>query len=612
MQEKSTLQNDAAAEILFRTMHYMIDDKGNVNTEYIERVKIFDKNRASKYLNPEIQIYEYSNGKGSQKLIGLNAVTYNLENDKIITTKVDKNSKYQSKENKNIHITKFAFDQVKNGSIVEYKYKIFSDQIFLWLMPRFVIETDIPTRYVDYFLEVPKSLGYNINYKGDIVPTIRTTELLNIYGSEYYVYRFGYLNVLAFEEEDFVKNSDNYKTSIKAELNSTFFNNTLKKYSTNWEDIRKHLKDDKDFGSQLSKTHLIKDLLPAEIKNIPIKKDRADAILKFVQKNYKYNGEDEVYTDKGIKNLLITKSGNSAEINLLLTMLFRDAYLKAYPVIIPTIDRGTIIDYSPSITQLNYVFTAVDIDDNYLYYDATDKNAKVYELPAKVLNGKGIMLTDEHAKVMTVFFPGISSTFLTIEAKLNDDKTFSGSFKDRDTHIYARMVNKQFENGPDEFQKIYKEKYPFPFTDIKSALQENGDFETSFNFTSDSFIDAVGNKLIFNPLLFLYSQKHSYNQTKERKSPIEFFSANEKTKKVTINLPSGYVFENIPQSRKIRTEDNSIEYTYEVTLKDNQLTVETTTKIDSDTYPKEFYPAFKQIFDNINKIEGQVISVVKK
>lgn len=611
-QEKSTLQSDAPAEILFRTIHYVVDERGNLNIEYIDRIKIYDKDRAKKYLNPEIQIYEFINGRGTQKLSSLNAVTYNLDNNNIITNKVEKNSKYQSKENKNIFVTKFTFEQVKNGSIVEYKYKIFADQIFLWMMPRFVIEADIPARYIDYFLDVPKYLGYNINYKGDLAPSIRKSEPMNIYGTDYNVFRFGYTDVPAFEEEDFVKNNDNYRTSIKAELNSTFINNELKNYSTSWNDIRKRLKDDEDFGLQLNKKHLVEDLLPAELKNITNKKDRADAILKFVQKNYKYNGEDQLYTDKGIKNLINTKIGNSAEINMLLIMLFREAHLMAYPVVLPTIDRGKILDYSPSITQLNYTFAAVQDGENYFYYDATDKSAGVFELPPKILNDRGILLADNEAVVLNIYFPDISTTYLTVDAKLNDDRTFSGSFKDRDTHIYARLVNKQYEDGATDFQKTYKDKYTFPFTDIKSGLQENGDFETSFNFTSDTFIDTVGDKLIFNPLLFLYTQKHAYNQTKERRSPIEFYSANERIKKVTITLPKGYVFENVPKSKKFRTEDNAIEYVYYVEQNGSQLIVETTTKIDNYMFPKEYYPAFKQIFDNITKLEGQVVTAVKK
>ena len=112
--------------------------------------------------------------------------------------------------------------------------------------------------------------------------------------------------------------------------------------------------------------------------------------------------------------------------------------------------------------------------------------------------------------------------------------------------------------------------------------------------------------------MFLYAQNHNYNQKEERKAPLEFYSANETVKKVTINLPEGYVFENVPKSKKFRTEDNGLAYVYMVTQEGNKLTVETSIKIDDSIFPKEYYPAFTQIFDNITKQEAQVVTAVKK
>ena len=89
-------------------------------------------------------------------------------------------------------------------------------------------------------------------------------------------------------------------------------------------------------------------------------------------------------------------------------------------------------------------------------------------------------------------------------------------------------------------------------------------------------------------------------------------SAYDRIKKVTITIPDGYVFENVPKSKKFRTDDDAISYVYEVKQEGNKLTVETTTSIDDSTFPKEYYPAFKQIFDNITKLEGQVVTAVKK
>lgn len=609
---KSKIEPDAPAEILYRTMHHTVHLDGNIESVYTERIKIYDRDKAGDYLNPEISVFDNTLG-ARQTLRSLQAVTYNLDGDNIVVDKVQKDSKFRSKEDKNYNITKFAFANVKNGSVIEYKYMISSPQDFLMMIPKFTVEKAIPSRYTDYFLDVPKSLGYNIDYQGMLMPSNRQTGERSIYGGDYQVYRFAYENLPGYHDEEFVINNDNFKTAIKAELNSTYFNNELKSYSLKWDDIKDRLMKDDDFGMQMKKRALVKNLIPAEVMTATSKKMKADLILKYVQKNFTWNKEVSVYTDKGINNLIMTKIGNSTEINMLLYILMKEAGLDVSPVVLPTVGRGQIKSYLPTITLLNYMFVALTDADSYLYYDATSKNADVYELPRFALNGAGLMLRPDKAQLVQVYYPLKSQTHLTVDAKLNPDATFTGTFADRDTNLYANFVHETFLDDKAEFEKTYKDKYKFPFTDLKSGMKDDGDFETTFNFQSDGFVDAIGNKLVFNPMLFLFLKNHEFNQTEKRKSPLEFITANERIKKVTITLPEGYVFENVPASKKIRTDDEAIEYTYSVKkIGLNQLVVETTTKINDASYAPEYYAAFKQIFDNITKLEGQVVTAVKK
>ena len=406
-------------------------------------------------------------------------------------------------------------------------------------------------------------------------------------------------------------NNNNYKTGIKAELNSTLINNVFKSYATTWEDIRKRLYEHDDFGLQLNREGVVKNLLPAEIKDLPTLQ-KADAVLKFVQKNYTWNNEDEVFTDKGVKNLVSTKIGNTAEINLLLTMLLRSVGINADPVVMSTVNRGFLLSYNPSITQLNYVISSF-VDNNKIYLlDGAYKHSEINMIAPKALNYYGLIMGKKDVKQIDIFYPDVSKTLLTVDANLNSDGTIDGRFSDRDTKLYAMVVNERYVNDKDKFAKSYKDEYKFSLSNMKHSLLDNNDFETVFDFSADTFVDAIGSKLVFNPLLFLYAQNHEFKQDTERKAPLEFYSPNDRVKKVTITLPEGYAFENLPKSKKFRTEDNALQYTYLVTQNGNKLTVETTTQIDDSVFPKEYYPAFTQIFDNITKQEAQVVTAVKK
>ncbi len=607
---QSTIDPEAPAEVLYRSSHFRIDYNGYMYTDIISRVKIFKKNDAEDFLNHEVSVYDNNSGD-RETLSNLKAYTYNYENGKIVSTKVDSDSKYKSKENKNYTVTKFAFPNVKDGSVVEYSYSIMTP--FLVSTPTIYMEDEVPIKHNEFVFDTPKVLGYNINYKGSLTPTYREVGDKVLYGGDYQIYRFAYEDIKGYKDEEFVLNNNNYKTALKAELNSSMFNNTFKSYAVTWNDIQKRLYEHDNFGSQLKKNNLVKDILPEEIKSIKPVKEKTEAILKFVQKNYTYNKQDDVVTDEGIKNLITKKVGNSAEINLFLTMLLRSEGINANPVVLSTVKRGLLLSNSPSITQLNFVLAGVE-DNNEIYLlDATNKHTKINMLSPKAFNYNGLIMTDKEAKQINIVYPGVSETHLTVDANLNADGTFSGHFSDRDTNLYAMMVENSYNENQEEHQKEYKDKYKFGFTNLKSGVKDNDDFETSFDFNSDTFVDAIGGKLVFNPLLFLYTQNHDFNQTTERKAPLEFFSKNKRIKKVTITLPDGYTFENIPKSKKFRTEDNAIVYTYFIEQKgDKQLEVTATTEIDDVAFPKEYYPAFKQVYDNITKMEGQVVTAVKK
>ncbi|PZU81204.1 MAG: DUF3857 domain-containing protein [Chryseobacterium sp.] len=611
-----------AAEILYKSYHYYVTD-GQLNLDVVSRVKIYKKDQAEKFLNQEIYTYDGKNNK-SEKVTSLKVLTYNLVNDKVETTTVEKNSKYKSKESKNYTVTKFAFENVKDGSVVEYKYSVLSP--YVWAVDKVTIEDNVPTRRFDYVLDFPKYLGYNIDYKGSLTPKNRDVADKNIYGGEYYTYRFGYENIAPYRDEKYVHNLDNYRTSIRAELNSTNitripgaydYSDTggFKSYAVSWNDIRKQLYESEFFGDQLKKKSLVKELLPADIKNISSSEEKAAAIQKFVQKNYTWNNYYTVGAEegKGIRNLLETKVGSSGEINLLLILLMRSAGLDAQPVVLSTIGRGLLLDHSPSLNQLNYVLAILDIGGKPIIYDATSKMMLPNLIRPTALNYNGYLMTEKEAKKVNILCPGKSTTYLTVDAKLNPDGTVTGNFSDRDTQLYAMMNNEKYDQDKAAYQKeSYKDRYAFPFTNIKTELLNNNDFQTSFDFDSDSFVDGIGGKLVFNPLLFLYNKSHDFDQSDERRSPIELYTGYDKIKKVTITLPDGYTFENVPKSKKFRTEDNAIQYVYKVTQEGNKLTVETTTTVEDPVYPKEYYPAFKQIFDNITKMEGQVVTAIKK
>lgn len=605
---KSLLDENAPAEILYKSAYFMVDSNtGNLHKRYFYRVKIYNKDKAEDWLNLEIPIYNV--GTNRESLGKFKAFTYNLENGVTVPVKVEKSSQYKSKENKYVTLTKFAFPSVKDGSVIEYQYEIISP--FRFMIPEVLIESDTPSLNTEYVFDTPINMSYNVNYTGGISPKYREMEERYLYGAQYKTYRFAYENLTGFKTEKFVRNDRNFRTKISAELNSTNFGE-LKLYSSSWDQIAKRLYDSDDFGGEIKRTKLARENIPAGVSEMKTDLEKANAIFSYVQKTFTWNKDKGVYTEDGIKKLLETKTGNAAEINLFLVMMLREAGLKADPLIISTVENGLINMVSPNISNMNFVLAAIDIDKQLHIYDATSKQSSLDEIPLKNWNQYGILVTKDKALQIQMSNVKSSNTYLTANAKINDDGSISGTYSDKDTGAYAMYAKDNYDDNAEKYKKQYKENFSMDFTDINSKVLENGDFESTMKFSSSNLIDRVGKKMIINPMLFLSKNSNEFDQTEVRKYPIDFGSPITRTKKVILEIPEGYKIEEMPKEKRIVTEDKEIAYTYSVEQKGNILEVTTTTKIGSSDYPKEYYPAFKQIWGVASKFENQVISLVKK
>ncbi|MGG7550319.1 transglutaminase domain-containing protein [Chryseobacterium arthrosphaerae] len=605
---KSLLDENAPAEILYKSVHFMVDTStGNLSKKYFYRVKIYNKDKALDWMNIEIPLYSYNANRES--LGKFKAFTYNLENGNVVPVKVEKSSQYKSKESKYVTITKFAFPNVKNGSVLEYQYEVTSP--FLFSIPEVLIETDIPSLNTEYVLDAPLNIAYNINYTGEVPPKYREIEERFLYGTQSKTFRFGYENLKGFKSEKWVRNDRNFRTKISAELNSTNFRE-LKLYSSSWDQIGKRLYQDEDFGGELKKTKLAKENMPAGISEMKTDLEKANAVFSYIQKTFTWNKDRGIYPENGIRKMLESKVGNAAEINLFLVMMLREAGLKADPLIISTVDNGLLNLASPNVSKMNFVLGAIDIDGTLHIYDATSRQSSIDEIPLQGWNQYGVLVTKTKAQLIQMNNTKPSNTFLAAEAKINSDGSISGTYSDRDTGAFAMLAKDRYDENAEKYKKAYKDNYAIDFMDIQPKVLENGEFESTMNFSSMNLIDRVGKKMIINPMLFLSKNSNEFDQTEARKYTIDFGSPTTRTKKITLEIPEGFVIEEMPKEKKIVTEDKEIEYSYSVQQKGNKLEVTSVTKVGSADYPKEYYAAFKQIWGVASKFENQVISLIRK
>ncbi len=630
LQEK-TCPNDttAVAAILFNKArtHFVYEyNKGfSVVHEYEFRIKIYKKEgldwatkKVSYYVGYEKinqDVAKFSNG-----------ITYNLENNQIVKSKLNSEGTFKNNVNKYWNEATITLPNVKVGSVIEYKYTIKSENILQF--PVFCFQYDIPVNFVEYNTEVPEFFIYKSLLTG--FKNIKSSDkIVNGYQSypdqynrtlnmSYQQINTNFIaeNLPALKKEPFIDNLENYKATVHLELEKTRFPEVPEKnYSTTWEGVAKEIYKDKDFGNELKENaYFIQDLRTIT-KEAITETEKVNIIFKFVQNKMNWNNFYGYLTDKGVKKAYTDGTGNSAEINFILISMLNYAGINANPVLLSTINHG--IPIYPNRTVFNYVIAAVDIDGNQILLDATNKKTTSNILPFHTLNWVGRLIRQDASSEEINLAPTTTSKETNnIIATIDKQGIISGNYRTQKSDYKALRFR---ENDAELNKEIYLEKVEnnWKGIKIKEYVIENNFTDLTkpvvqtFTFTTDNEVDIIDDKMYIDPLLFLTSTSNPFIQEK-RELPIYYGYPIQEKYNIGITIPDGYSIESIPKSITITTPENICVFSFKIIAAENKIQIAASSEINAAILSSTFYDDLKSFYQKMIDKQNEKIVLVKK
>lgn len=613
---ESKITPDAAAEILYEKANVSLElntrGKFVLTREYEGRIKIYDKDNVDEDLLV-LEVLFSSSSNSRESVSGLRGSTYNLENGKSVETRVRNSDIFSESINRYWNSQKFTFPNVQNGSVLEYKYTITSENFRE--IDRWFFQKEIPVIYNEFKFKHPDMFRFSPDIRGGISGrTIRGGEASHDYTFDYETTTFIYENLPALDREAFVFNLDNLKASIRFELMQfAHAGHMSENYATSWEQIGKDLMRHSNFGGQLAGNNFLNDPVQQIIANAETDEEKMERIFNYAKNNFSWNNFTGITTENGIRNTFNNKSGNVADINLLLVSMLQKAGLNASPVVSSTVSN-LMLNYSfPSITSLNYVIAAVDIDNTTYLMDATERYSRINMLPMRALNHRGFKLISENQITETPLLNyAMSTSRKTALVNLNPDGTISGNFSENRDSYFAMNDKRRQTSNPKQFEERYLNNYNFDIDNFKiEENEERGMFRYSFQFENAPGGNVIGDKIIFNPLFFTQNKTPMF-VSNNRNYPLEFGTLMALEKIFRIKIPEGYKVESLPESKTFVVEGNVAGYSYNVEQKDDMIIVSTLYQIGHSTLPFSFYEPMKEFELNEINAEAQQIVLVKQ
>ena len=244
--------------------------------------------------------------------------------------------------------------------------------------------------------------------------------------------------------------------------------------------------------------------------------------------------------------------------------------------------------------------------------DATSQNSLPGVLPIRALNWEGRMMSKNGKSTIINLYPtnkGSIQTFQNIT--LSGNGTAVGKIR----NVYKGHQALSFR---DEYGKDKQKSYLNQLVNNNDGIEINN-FEVknnnelaklpieSFDFTTESEIDVVSDKIYFSPLLSLATKENPFKQEK-REFPIDFSFPFENISTTIINLPEGYRVESIPEAMAIALPNGMGNFSYAINNVGNVLQLKVSKKINYPVVPAEFYPSLKEYYSKmVGKLNEKVV-----
>lgn len=582
--------------------------------EYYAKIKVFN----SLKFDGSVRIPFRVGNSVRERIDSLEAITHNEGSmDRLSLDNV-----YSSHHTGSWHLKTFAFPNLKDGSIVEYRYKHASPYHFAFE------DWEFQSKYPKVYSELHAKINANYRYRktliGDLKLSVENSRwqkgCLFVEGfaspADCEVIHLGMNDIPAFIEEDFMLSKKNYASRVSFDLiQYTNLQGKKTTFSNTWKYIDENFEKENILYKQLNQKNFFKNKLPREIRNHKDPLERAKMVFGFFQNHFTW--DDYLFRiDQNIdlKKAFENHSGSVDEINLSLLNSLLGLGYRAHIMLIATRNKGLPNDIHPNFYDYNFLVVRLEIDNTVYLLDASDKYTSFGLLPFRALNHHGRVFNYNGVSFWQdtrVFQP--SAHQINVIAKLESNGTLIGKVNERHTNYYARNKRASLANRSLANYKIEKEKSFNNNTirDLNIHNQYDNEVPLVERFEIELENTKLEDRLILNP--FLYSFFNTNPLTlKERSYPVNFGFQRTYVYQISIEIPENYEVLEIPKNKSFFLSDNSVEIRLSVEKNDAKIDLMFVMKINGVEYPADSYTGIKDLFSHSIDIQKNSLIILKR
>lgn len=528
----------------------------------------------------------------------LKGCTYNLENGEIVKSPLKKESIFEERVFDDRYVTRIALPDVRVGSIIEVL--VTQDGV----PNAFDFQKSIPVIYAA--LHFPQNDYVNIK--------MQTCGILG----------FAYLDsstwitkdLPAFKYEPFMKSENDYKVMMEFELASIITPNFFKVFCDSWSAVTLWYMENQNFGVLLDGLNFCLGEMVDSVKaSSKTDEEKLTNTMNIVKRRIKWNKRDACFGSQPFTKTLELKSGNTADINLILVALLRKSGISCDPIIFSTRENGKISKYFPTINKFNYVIAGARVAGKTYYLDASQEYLPFGVVPNKLLGCVG-HIVNRNAPIGTCS--------VTLDPIQKDKFTVMHTLKlDSTGLLNGKIIIDREDYNAIEFKENLKSYTDHDAYIEKLESDNSGIRINSYNFSNINNLEnplreelniSIGSNsnneiLVINPLVFPEIKSNPFAQEK-RITPVSFPQIIDYNTIINIMIPANYQVAEAPKSTIITNPDNSLKFSYKIDYNEAQVSIRIKFTVAKLNYDLSEYSTLRQVFEMM--VQKQSESIIFK
>ncbi len=598
---------DAEAVVLY--------DKGNTFFEYTysegfnilftrrKRIKIFN---SAGLEHAEIEIPYYVDGYGtSEKVRNIKAIVYNLENGYQIDKTVLENDKiFDEQVNEHWRIKKFALPGVKEGSVLEYEYELWTP--FHFNLPDWEFQSSIPTIFSEYTLRLIPFYEYIYILQGDQAYSFDSKLGVDrhAFGIDYRetIYTFSKKRISAFKDESFITSKGDYISKLDFQLSKvTQPTGISREIMSTWPKLIEEYLDHENFGKFIKKAEKIasKEIIPKLDLAYKSEIETAKTLVEFLKENIHWDGYYGRYADKKPQDFWKEKSGNIAELNLFAIGALKAAGIKAHPLLLSTRNHGKIHRSYPFSNSFNYVSILMENDGKLVMSDISEPLLSFDRLPPRCINDLGLIIEEDKENWIDLSNASFSYNNYQFNLKVIPDSLKSKIMVNRSCmEMEAFNLKRKYKNEEEKLIEKIESDDLIQVNRLITRNYEKKHLPYLISFDGETPLEKFGSQYVIRPFLNTPIAENPLKED-ERTYPVDFIYKQSEDFQSNIDIPEGFHISYAPED--FIMSNDLIDINLATIFNGQQLVIKGSYGFKKSVYDPSEYQQLKEHIDTLVK-----------